>query len=79
MGMFDSVSFECPWCNKTTKVQSKAGDCMLNTYDSHSVPIGIAANLKDTVEYCDHCEQSFALRCEAPDSVRVYADRITEE
>ena len=60
-------------------VKSKVGDCMLNTYSSHSVPIGIAADLKDTVEYCDHCEQSFVISSNVPDNVRVYADRITEE
>ena len=79
MGMFDSIEFVCPWCKETTKVQSKVGECMLNTYSSHSVPIGIAADLKDTVEYCDHCEQSFVISSNVPDNVRVYADRITEE
>jgi len=35
-------------------------------------------NEKDTVEYCNHCENSFAIICEIPQTVRVYTDRITE-
>jgi len=34
-------------------------------------------NEKDTVEYCNHCENSFAIICEIPQTVRVYTDRIT--
>ena len=33
MGLFDYIVAECPRCKKDMHGQTKAGDCLLNTYE----------------------------------------------
>ena len=58
MGMFDTVHFSCPKCNKINSIQSKAGDCMLDNYTLINAPLSILASLvEETKEYPVYCEQ----------------------
>jgi len=62
MGMFDTVFIYCPHCSMDTRVQSKAGDCVLNNFDQSSVPVEIAKdlNMKRPMK-CEHCEGMFTV------------------
>lgn len=65
MGMFDSVRGRCPHCRKEVMLQSKAGECLLDTYDIESVPVEIAKDLNKTLKdyntSCEHCGGKFTL------------------
>jgi len=50
MGMFDTVFIYCPHCSMDTRVQSKAGDCVLNNFDNMKRPMK-----------CEHCEGMFTV------------------
>jgi hypothetical protein len=58
MGMFDSVHVVCPFCDKETELQSKAGYCRLDNFYQHKVPPALAADLKG-LHACDHCHEEF--------------------
>lgn len=55
MGMFDSIYVKCPKCDTSQEVQSKAGECLLHSYDQDRVPIAIAADLNGEEVKCNHC------------------------
>lgn len=59
MGMFDSVIVNCPYCNKKTELQSKAGDCNLEAFALNDMPLIIGAHLASGGGYreCNHCEK----------------------
>ena len=57
MGMFDSVYIECPYCGDKTEVQSKSGDCTLDTYNQYNVPIAVAFGLINRADTCDNCNK----------------------
>jgi ribosomal protein L31 len=59
MGMYDTVYFTCPNCGKTFEEQSKCGDCVLNSFQSHSVPVDIANSFDGKTIYCEHCGTKF--------------------
>jgi len=66
--MFDEVRFGCPGCGEVIKVQSKAGDCFLNSYSSVSVPLAIAADLSKEELTCQKCGRKWEVLCVAPES-----------
>lgn len=56
MGMYDSVYFICPDCNEeTVEVQTKYGDCALDTFYQHAVPAHIAYDIIGRKEKCNLC------------------------
>ena len=61
MGMFDSVYFTCPTpkCKNRIEVQSKAGECILETFDEDYVPYEIAKDIKGDPAYCPVCKKHF--------------------
>lgn len=61
MGMFDSVMFRCPECGNRIEEQSKVGDCLLHTFDSHEVPTDIAADIDKCVVFCENCKGDFVI------------------
>jgi hypothetical protein len=62
MGMFDTVHFNCPSCNKLMEVQTKAGDCNLRIYHSDEVPLGIADDLNGDKEECGNCHTKLVIK-----------------
>lgn len=72
MGMFDSVVGKCPYCGTENELQSKAGECMLRSYNldtADKVPIQIARDLHGSTETCYSCGKPFTLIFNNPDSV----------
>lgn len=63
MGMFDTVVVNCPNCSTIVDFQSKAGDCVLDTYKISYVPIKIALDLNGSYTECTECGESITLRC----------------
>lgn len=61
MGMFDSVVMRCD-CGGMIEVQSKAGDCLLRSYDAHAVPSRIAVDVNGQYGACDRCGTTKQLR-----------------
>jgi hypothetical protein len=65
MGMFDYVDATCPQCGGSMKGQTKAGDCMLNTYtvedemDAHEAAIVDGETLD-----CEFCKVAFTVQAE---------------
>lgn len=70
MGMFDSVNVNCPKCQKIVEFQSKAGNCFLSQFSSHSVPPEIARSLDGTTEICK-CGESITLESVPIENVRM--------
>ncbi len=61
MGCFDEVTFDCPDCGTRLTVQSKAGKCMMATYDMGEVPMEIAADIDGQSVWCSTCEKSIRI------------------
>jgi len=74
VGMFDSVNVKCPHCGEYNELQSKAGDCILNTYLEYEVPCNIAMDLEGT-EWCQSCGEQYSIETEI---VRVTSLKITK-
>lgn len=55
MGMYDTVHFTCPKCDRDLAVQSKAGDCRLSDIDCSAVPLDIADDISGEEVFCDPC------------------------
>jgi hypothetical protein len=53
--MFDRVLAPCPECGHKVEFQSKAGKCVLASYDIEEVPIAIAENIDGMVKQCSNC------------------------
>jgi hypothetical protein len=66
MGMFDSLFVECPNCGNTIELQSKAGDCILASYNIDSVPASVLADIaeKESPFMCYQCETLLRIRFE---------------
>ena len=81
MGMYDSVEVICPHCHESTRLQSKAGNCMLETYRLDNAPLSVLGDLADGGGWrkCEHCEE--LIEIEGPSGVRfgVKADKTYDE
>lgn len=66
MGMFDTVTFECPACHAFIHEQSKAGECLLREYSQHKVPVAIAAQLYGDEVVCPDCGKRYEIDAEIP-------------
>lgn len=65
MGCYDSVWVRCPGCGEKVEFQSKAGACLLRSYDPSSVPPEIATDLDGDVSEC-RCGARVRLRLDQP-------------
>jgi hypothetical protein len=74
MGLYDTVNFRCPNCNNRIEVQTKAGACDLREFFSGSVPMDIAASLRDDDLGCEPCGKIWRVRVDAPPTVRLYLE-----
>lgn len=65
MGMFDTLYFPCPHCGELTGEQSKAGGCMLDSYNLGDCPPAILCDIVEDQEYrtiyCEHCNKPIRL------------------
>ena len=61
MGVYDTVTFECPKCRALVHEQSKAGDCSLHEYSQMRVPSAIAASMLGDDVYCLACGSVFVV------------------
>ena len=66
MGMFDSVIIICD-CGEEVEFQSKAGDCLLETFRIDDVPPAIAVDLDGQEGHC---------RCGR--TIQIYTDTIVD-
>lgn len=66
MGMFDSVIFNCPSCERGIEIQSKAGECNLRNFSNHAVPVEIAVDIDGRSAWCENCNRSFTIKAIEP-------------
>ena len=64
MGMFDRLYVSCPECHEDVEFQSKAGECLLESYDVVDVPVAIAIDLDGETSTCE-CGHMITLRVKA--------------
>ncbi len=62
MGCYDTVHFRCPVCDEPLEFQTKAGDCELSEYRSHSVPLAIADCMSEATVSCTACVAKIRFR-----------------
>lgn len=63
MGMYDTVFFVCPDCNEeTVDIQTKDGDCCLDSFYQHAVPAHLAHGLAGSIGDCSNCGKSWEVR-----------------
>ena len=79
MGMYDSVTFNCPKCGDKLIEQSKVGACKLKNYHQQSVPANIAMDLKDDKISCPVCGIRFIITCNVPRVSLKLIDKSIEE
>lgn len=75
MGMFDRVVFTCPSCGASVEVQSKSGDCMLDSFGPDMVPIQIAASIEGDTVHCESCNGTFVV-CSAMEVPKTVSLRL---
>lgn len=65
MGCYDTLSFACPACHESTSVQSKAAECMRETYTLRNAPLMIIADINDDGRkgrlFCENCNTQLIL------------------
>lgn len=66
MGMYDTVRANCPKCNNVVDFQSKSGDCRLELFEPHDVPLAVALDVHEQVEECSGCGYAVTLRMAVP-------------
>lgn len=62
MGCFDSVWVNCRRCDTPIEWQSKAGDCALDNYSIHQLPVEIAGDLANESSSCEKCGTVHTIR-----------------
>lgn len=55
MGMYDTVSLECPDCGHVDEHQTKWGPCRLGEYDIHNAPLDAMEDFVQNPVYCSSC------------------------
>jgi hypothetical protein len=72
MGMYDSVTFNCPsGCPDRLEVQSKAGPCLLGEIDQSEVPREIAEDVVGDTVRCDTCDLLWRVTIVSRSTVRM--------
>ena len=66
MGTFDTIILKCPECKETFEEQSKAGECILDTYTEKDAPLCIISDInkysKRGMLFCPNCSVRLHLR-----------------
>ena len=66
MGMFDSIKVLCPWCNSENLLQSKGGDCFLETYSLDTAPQDVLSDINRHAPHkCKSCNKGFDVQLKA--------------
>jgi hypothetical protein len=71
MGCFDSVYIRCPECREQVEFQSKAGDCLLESFNEDNVPSKVALDINGEDETCPKCGIMFTVVAEIIQTCRV--------
>jgi hypothetical protein len=71
MGCFDSVYVQCPVCSEQVEFQSKAGECLLDTFFEDDVPVQIALDIEGERDRCPKCGTTFKIISEVIKTCRV--------
>lgn len=64
MGMFDCITIKCPFCQGDIEEQTKAGPCLLETYqwDDPNLPVWMMDSFNGSEIECYNCEKHFVIR-----------------
>jgi len=71
MGMFDTIRIKCPKCGNYIEEQSKAGDCLLNTYDLEEAPVALIQDVSGIEYECNSCKCKLIVLSEIKVDVKV--------
>lgn len=66
MGMYDSVWARCPKCDSKIEFQSKSGECRMDSFAPHAVPLAVALDMHENVVECDKCGYAATIRMAVP-------------
>ena len=77
MGMFDTVETHCS-CGHVMEIQSKAGECSLQTYNISRVPDEIAQSLQDKKIQCFTCGKMYIIDFGIDKSIVYFAGTLKE-
>lgn len=76
MGCFDSVYVKCPGCGEEIEFQSKAGDCLLQTFYEDDVPTKLAVDIDGDTDQCPKCGMAVKIVAEVIKTCRVRGVRM---
>ena len=65
MGCYNTIYFNCPYCNNRMEEQSKSGTCNLLTYSIYTAPIDDLGILDSATYTCDKCKKTFSIKLSA--------------
>jgi DNA-directed RNA polymerase subunit RPC12/RpoP len=74
MGMFDTITIECPNCHFRKSVQSKAGPCMMMIYTKENAPVEVLLDISRESIKCDECGEKFRLKFEYRTKIELVGD-----
>lgn len=60
MGIFDSVIVRC-FCGGEIEFQSKAGECILQTFEIEKVPRKVAIDISGNSSVCNKCNKEYMI------------------
>lgn len=79
MGMYDSLSVNCPKCKKGLQLQSKSGACMLDVFTKEDLPVHVALGLDRDVVECQFCKTNWRFELDSIPEVAKFTLMKTKE
>lgn len=61
MGLYDSVNVNCWQCGEVIELQSKSGNCIMNTYTLNDVPPDVIGGLAGEEGVCPKCGSGYKI------------------
>lgn len=79
MELFDSVYLDCPGCNTSLELQSKAaeGGPRMKVFSRDEVPATVAVDLNNEEIYCPNCGKTW--KAQAKKLKPIYRMRLVEK
>jgi hypothetical protein len=60
VGLFDSLYFRCPFCGESNEEQTKAGPCLLDSFQfEKDLPAWVMEDFNGTETRCFKCQKRF--------------------
>ncbi len=71
MGLYDSLTIDCPKCGNELELQSKSGRCCMDNFSKNNLTPEVAVGINGDIVRCQFCNSRIRLECNIPRRVKV--------